>query len=193
MFGEEISADKVKRMYEYIDAETKKLTTYEDAEFATRRRRFYKAWQLKNDYCEKLKNLDVEFNKSLNKREKDVRNFIIGFCVYAVIGYFFNWFHSDGNAIAGFIFGSFFFLSHLSAELDSKNYRQLKALYQSSVDSYALEIGAVGCGYIEYESAYLTRDGEDADTKKNIQNLFTANVDIEILHGLKSSPPVVRF
>ena len=82
MFGEEISADKAKKMYEYIDAETKKLTAYEDAEFVTRRRRYYKAWQLKNEYLEKLKNLDEEVSNSLAKREKEIRNFIIGFGIF---------------------------------------------------------------------------------------------------------------
>ena len=81
----------------------------------------------------------------------------------------------------------------MSAEIESKNYKQMKTIYQSSVDSFSLEISASGCGYIEYENAYITRNNEDDETRKIIQNLFTANVDIEILHGLKSSPSVVRF
>jgi hypothetical protein len=193
MFGEEISADKAVRMYEYIDAETKKLSVYEDAEYEMRRRRYYKAWQLKNEYIEKLKKLDEDRSEAVKKREKEIRNFIIGFGLFAVVGHFLNWFNSDTNIFVGIVFILFFYASHIGVEIEFKNYQQMKAIYQACVDSYAVEITTVGGGYVEYEDAYLKREEEDADTKRTIQNLFAASVSIAILHGLKSNPPVVRF
>ena len=193
MFGEEISEEKSKKMFEYLDEETKKLSPSEDAEFSKRCRIYYSAWQMKQDYFEKIKKLEETREETFNTRKKDTRNSFIVFFGLAIASYIFNWTDTSERSIVAVIFIMYFFDSQLMLQLDGNNYRQLLNQYQIQIDNLQRDISEVNCGYVEYESDYLNRSEEDDEKRKIIQNLYRASVEIKILHGLKTNPPFVRF
>lgn len=188
------NAAKVTKMHEYINKCRAELSGIEDAEFAKRGRQYWSASNNKQIYLEKIRELEEEEQKKAKTR---ARNNGLTFIVAILAGFTFQYLEMIDRStqiILSIVFAAYVVIKEIAIALDTNNYAIKREGWLQQVDFYKHEMSCSGGGYVEYEDEYLNnQNSNDVDSKKIINKLYFASVDIAILHGLKSKVQSVKF
>lgn len=190
----EINDAKVTKMHEYIGKCRAVLSATEEAEIAKRLRQYWSASTNRQNYLEKLSELEEETQKSLKAKAKINGLVFIAAMLAGIAIHYLELLDRSNQTILGIGFAAYVVIKEIAAQLDANNYAIRRESLKQQVDFYKHEMSCSGGGYVEYEDEYLkSQNNNDMDSKKIIKELYFCSVEIAILHGLKSKVQFVKF
>jgi hypothetical protein len=185
---------KVTKMRAYIANCRTVLSATEDAEFAKRLRQYWSASTKKQDYFEKLEELEEETRKVLKARAKANNVFFVVAILVVLAIHYLNLVDNSNKIILGVGLAAYFVIKELAHELEANKNAIKTEGWKAQVNFYTHEMSCSGGGYVAYEDEYLkAQNDDDIEPKKALRELYLLSVEIAILQGLKSTLQRVDF
>ena len=148
---ESIDANEVKvtKMHEYIGKCRAVLSATEEAEVAKRLRQYWSASTNKQNYLEKLKELEEETQESLKAKAKINGLVFIAAMLAGIAIHYLELLDKSNQTILGIGFAAFIVIKEIATQLDANNYANRRESWKQQVDFYKHEMSCSGGGYVE--------------------------------------------
>jgi hypothetical protein len=185
---------KVTQMREYIKKCRAELSATEVAELANRLRQYWSASSNKQNYLEKISELEKETQKVLKARKKANNIFFVVGILVALAIHYLNLVDDGNKIIFGFGVFAFIVIKEFSYQLEANNNSTRQEIWNQQVIFFTHEMSCSGGAYVNYENEYLiAKSSDDNESKKTLHELYRLSVEIAILHGLKTTLQSVDF